>query len=222
MAAEQVAIWRCNTIPPTPFTEYVYSAATYWNDAYVIIEVNPGGYGDDVCKDLFENKGYENIFYDIENKRYGVLSSKATKPRAAKWFKEDLENGYIILKDEQTIDELGYFEEASPGVFKAKVGRNLTDDCVMSSLWLSYFLHSTYFDGEKFDWTNKELKEQNPEEWYKQNEVSPSEMPLNEVRKTSEEEDAWEGFLAADQESHDPDNWLEFDEMRKYIRNNNK
>ena len=213
--SEQVAIWRCNTLPPTRMAEYVYNSAKYWNDAYVIIEINPGGYGDDVCAELFNEYEYENLYYDIERGEYGVLSTKSTKPRSCQFFKDDLERGKIMLYDEETIDEIGYFEEVRAGVFKAKDGKNLFDDCVMTCIWFSYFLHSPFFEGEMYEWQQKNIKEENPELWHKLNRVDNNDDPIiNEA--DPEMEDAFESFLRADADENDPDNWLLDSEVSRY------
>jgi hypothetical protein len=216
MAHEQVAIWRCNTLPPTQMAEYIYNSAKYWNDAYVIIEVNPGGYGDDVCASMFNDYEYENLFFDVQRGEYGVLATRSTKPKACQHFKADLEGGHIILNDDQTIDEIGYFEEVREGVFKGKEGKNLYDDCVMSCIWFSYFLHSDFFEGEKYEWQEKDMLQNDPELWYRMNKTNPQETPLQEAEGDPEMEEAWDAFLAADAEAHDPDGWLLDSEVRDF------
>jgi len=218
MACEQVAIWRCNTLPPTQLAEYIFNSGKYWNDAYVIIEVNPGGYGDDVCADLFNNYEYENLFFDIDRGDYGVLATRTTKPKACQSFKDDLESGKIILNCDQTIDEIGYFEEVRPGVFKGKEGKNLYDDCVMSCIWFSYFLHSGFFEGEVYEWEQKDILQHDPELWYRMNRTHPEETSLNDASYDPDAEEAFEGFLSADAEMHDPDNWLLDSEVRDFKR----
>jgi hypothetical protein len=215
--SEQVAIWRCNSLPPTKMAEYILKSAKYWNNAYVIVEVNPGGYGDDVVKSLFDDYAYENLFFDIDRKEYGVLATKATKPKAAQWFKDDLEGGKVILYDKQTIDEIGYFEEIRENVFKAKQGRNLTDDCVMSCIWFSYFLHSQFFEGEKYDAANKDTKKANLEEWVRQHDIAPNEVTVEDMMTEEDQlmQDALEIMIADEEAEHDPDNWLFNSEMRR-------
>jgi hypothetical protein len=214
---KQVAIWRHNGITPTEFTNYVYNSLKYWNDAYIICEVNPGGYGDDLINDLFNTYNYENIFIDIEKGRKGLFSTKSSKPKSAKWFKEDLEGFKIILNDSETINEITYFEEVKENVFKAKAGRNLHDDCVITCLHLAFFIHSTYFDGELFDYLNK----MNPKAEVEDASIKNS---LDSSVSTNEENidlsSAFEAILDDPVDEND-DNWLERDEMNIYRRRMN-
>lgn len=218
--AIQVAIWRCNTIPPPKMAEFVLASARYWNNAYVVLETNPGGYGDDVQKDLFEKYDYENLYFDVERGEYGILWTKANKPKACQDFKKDLENQRIIIHDSETIDEIGYFEEQSPGVFKSKQGKNLHDDCVMTCVGFAHFLNSEFFQGELFEIEQNSMKKKDPEAWYQTNNTTPDETPLDDT--TSEDEDAWDAFIAADHAENDPENWLQNDEVNYFIRNKQK
>lgn len=220
LPADQVAMWRCNGVPPNKMPEYILNSARYWNNAYVIVEVNAGGYGDDIVKKLFDEHAYEYLFFDIDRKEYGVLATKTTKPKAAQWFKDDLEGGKILLHDKQTIDEIGYFEEVKENVFKAKAGRNLTDDCVMSCLWLSYFLHSPYFEGEMDTWSDKEIKKRSLEEWVNKRGMTPTEVePEDMISEEDELKQTITNIMMEEQEDlNDPDNWLFNDEMKRARR----
>lgn len=218
--AVQVAIWRCNTIPPPKMSEYVLSSARYWNNAYVVIETNPAGYGDDVQKELFDKHDYENLYFDTERAEYGILWTKANKPKACQDFKKDLENQKIIIRDSETIDEIGYFEEQSPGVFKSKQGKNLHDDCVMTCIGFAHFLNSEFFQGELFELEQNAMKKKDPEAWYQTNNTTPDETPLDDT--TSEDQEAWDAFIAADEAENDPENWLHNDEVNYFIRNKQK
>jgi len=195
--AVQVAIWVNNRTPPNEFAAVVHETCEYWNNAYVIGEVN--GLSNEVISRLFNDFEYENIFMDMENDgAYGVFSTKKSKPIAALKFKEQLEGGTIILKDSLTIDEIGIFEEVSPGVFKAKTGKNLHDDCVITCMWAAYFMASTYYADERSTWKFGDLN--NVHDVLESGELSNSEAA-----------DAIEGFFEADRKSN-PENWLEQDE----------
>jgi hypothetical protein len=199
--AEQVAIWKNNKTPPNEFADVLKAACEYWNDAYTIGETN--GLSAEVLSRLFNDYEYENIFMDMENGgTFGVFSTRKSKPVAALNFKELLEKGLIILHDSETIDEIGIFEEVSPGVFKAKTGKDLHDDCVITCLWLGYFLRSSYFEDEKSMWGNENgYSKQFSEDADEYNEDANIE--------------AIEAFLEADKKENG-DDWLEQDEHRAY------
>lgn len=191
-AARQVAMWCRNDKTPPIFAEIVYESAQYWNNAYIIGEIN--GLSNEVLNRLFE-QGYENIYLDYDDDTYGVYADKASKPKACMWFKEELENQRMTVLDNETIDELGYFEEVSPGVYKAKSGRNFHDDRVMTCIWAAYFLKSKFFEDEKDTWGGTVSYNEDGEE----TSVDP------------EEEERLQAFIEADEKQHG-EGWLDRDE----------
>lgn len=197
--AEQVAKYSCNTITPPQFAELVYDTAKYWNNAYIVGELN--GLSAQVIDRLFNDFEYENIYYDYEDDTYGLTADKKSKPQAAVWFKEDLEADRFLIRDDETIDELGYFEEVKPGVYKAKEGRNNHDDCVMTCLWAAYFLKSPFFNDEKDTWGETAEVDQ-------------------DYAENPEAEEALNVFLENDKEIH-AENWLDNEEMSYYKNNQN-
>lgn len=186
--AEQVAVYRNNKIAVPAFAAFVKETGEFWNEAYVVGEIN--GLSGEVFNRLFEEE-YENLYYDYEQEVFGIHATSKTKPKAAMLFKDDLENGRIILYDETTIDEIGYFEEATPGVYKAQKGKNNHDDMVMTCLWASYFLKSAFFEDIKDTWSYQQTPEGEKEQY------------------DEEEEDRLNAFLQADAEQN-PDDWLDF------------
>lgn len=192
--AKQVSIWRCNTKTPPSFAELVLDSANYWNDAYIIGEIN--GLSNEVLNRLVIDNEYENVYYDYENDAYGVYSHRTSKKTGCMLFKEELESDRMELVDDNTINELGYFEEVSPGVYKAKAGRNFHDDCIITCIWAAWFLKSRYFEDERDTWgesRNYQLEEERM------------------IESQYEEETGIEAFLQRDTEMHD--DWLNKDEM---------
>lgn len=208
--AEQVALWARNDVTPPKFADIVYDTLVDWNNAYVIGETN--GLSNEVLSRLFNDREYERIYYDYDDETYGIFSDKASKPKACMWFKEELEGHRIKLYDQKTIDELSYFEEVSPGVYKARVGKTFHDDHAITGVWAAFFLKSKYFEDEQDEWKleNRQRRSNDDEAF----------IPDNEEDGTSESEqmdaiEAWEGFLEADNERNG-DDWLERDEIRRY------
>jgi hypothetical protein len=220
--AEQVAIWARNDVTPPMFTDFIHDTLSYWNNAYLIGETN--GLSNEVLTRLFDEKEYENIYFDYEDDAYGICSDKVSKPQACVWFKEELEQERLIIRDSQTIDQLGYFEEVSPGVYKAKGGRNNHDDCVITCIWAAHFLKSRFFEDVRDTWNiNKPKKAP-------QVKLEPPELQLGVTYDAPLEEEAisdpdveaaYDAFLERDEDLHG-DNWLELDEKRQALKKKNK
>lgn len=199
---EQVAIYQNNTISPPAFAQYVFDSCEDWNNPYIVGELN--GLSAQVIDRLFNDYEYENLYYDYDDETFGLTADKKSKPQAAVWYKEYLETGRIKLKNGETINQIGYFEEVKPGVYKAKEGRNNHDDCVMTGLWASYFLKSKFFEDEMSTW---DYKEEIDEEAIKEEEKQ-------------EAEEALSIFLEQDAIEYG-ENWLEDEEMAYYKRQKN-
>lgn len=197
--AKQVAIWSCNTKTPPMFAEMVYDCAKYWNEAFIIGEIN--GLSNEVLNLLMDKYEYENLYYDIDDQTYGIYSDKTSKKIACMHFKEELENHRMKIVDTETITEIGYFEEESPGIYKAKRGKNLHDDRVITCVWAAYFLKSKFFEDIKEDF-DKERFEQNEEGGTTDNERIQAEENL-------------QAFLDADKRMN-TESWLDDEEMNQY------
>lgn len=196
--AEQVAIWRNNLLTPPAFAEMVHESAKHWNNAYVIGEIN--GLSNEVLNRLINDYEYENIFFDYDDDTFGVYADKKSKSTTAVNFKHEVENGNVVIVDGQTITELGYFEEVKPGVYKAKEGRNLTDDCVMTCIWAVYFLKSAFFDDVRSEWGKPVINEDAEEEHTPESQL---------------DQESLDAFLTAD-EKQNGEGWLDEDEQNFY------
>lgn len=185
----QVCCYRRNDINVPDFTKIVYEMATYWNNAYLIIETNCN-LGEELQRTLFEEYEYENLFFDYETNKMGVYATRGNKPKSCQYFKELLEEGHIFIKDSQLIEELGYFEEVRKDVFKAKNSQGCFDDTVITCVWLSYFLKSKYFLDIKDSWILEE-------------------SPVSE-NSDSDAYEKWTDFLHNDYEEVE-ENWLDKD-----------
>lgn len=195
--AEQVACYRRNDINVPDFTKVVYELGKEYNDAYLVIETN-ANLGAEMVRTLQEEPyEYENLFFNHERNEFGIYSTKSNKPVACAWFKELLEGGQILLKDEMLIKEIGYFEEVSPKVFKAKNTKGCHDDTVMTAIWFSHYLKSKFFADLVDMWEELGYED---------------EYALDEDGRTLEDrndQEVWDAFLDADHDEHD--NWLDKD-----------
>lgn len=195
--ATQVASYRRNTITPPAFSELLYDSAKVWNDAYIIGEIN--GLSKEPLSRLQE-KEYENIYFDYDDESIGVYADRTSKPKACMWFKEELENGRIHIRDQETINEIGYFEEVKPGIYRAKEGKNNHDDMVMTGVWLALFLKSQYYQEEKDSWG-----------------INPYQEDEADGINNTEEEESLQAFISEQTEAieYDNENWLMNDERNR-------
>jgi hypothetical protein len=161
---KQVAKYRNNKLPLLFFPTIVFSIATKYNEAYVLIETN--NIGQQVVDILHYDLEYENI-YKLEHhhikgqtisggfKRstnFGIKTTKSVKKIGCANLKTLIENDKLIVNDFDTIAELNTFGRVRDS-YAAEEGNN--DDLVMGLVlfaWLtaqSYFKDSTNIDIRK-------------------------------------------------------------------------
>lgn len=143
---EQIGLFRRNDIVLFDFIDKIYELSKSFNNPMIVVENNSTG--EVVCKVLYQDKEYENIYFDYEKAEHGINANVRTKPMALNFFKDDIESGKMILHSKDMVTELTYFEEVTPGIFKARPGRNLHDDTVSSAYWVSYALRSRYYQDD--------------------------------------------------------------------------
>jgi len=120
--------------------EYIFNWATYYENAYVIIENNEGA-GQSIADTLKITYEYENLYYDmakdtkIKNlsklkKKYpGFRTNVKTRKQILSLLKIFIEAGNLELFDKETIDEFDTFILID-GKYQAESGYH--DDMVMS------------------------------------------------------------------------------------------
>ena len=161
---KQVAKYRNNKLPLLFFPTIVFSIASKYNEAYVLIETN--NIGQQVVDILHYDLEYENI-YKLEHhhikgqtisggfKRstnFGIKTTKSVKKIGCANLKTLIENDKLIVNDFDTIAELNTFGRVRDS-YAAEEGNN--DDLVMGLVlfaWLtaqSYFKDSTNIDIRK-------------------------------------------------------------------------
>lgn len=82
-------------------------------------------------------------------KRIGTRSTKTTKLAANMMTKQYVENGWLKIKDEDTLRQLSMYEEVTPNVYKAPQSEH--DDHVTAILWAVYFASTPYFDFQSIE-----------------------------------------------------------------------
>lgn len=144
---KQVAVYRCNTIPPHDFAQVCISISKYYNEAYMMIE-NNNDCGIVTTETIWNEYEYDKIL-NFEKRGYGIRASKNNKLAANLLLKRYLHAGWLELCDRNTVYELSRYEEYNINVFRGADGSN--DDCISSLLWGLYFVNSIFFDGKKTD-----------------------------------------------------------------------
>jgi hypothetical protein len=152
---EQIGLFRRNNLVLFEFIDKIFQLTKLFYNPMVVIENNTTG--DVVCKVLYNDKEYENIYFDYERAEHGINANVKTKPMALNFFKDDVESGRMHIHSKDMVTELTYFEEVTPGIFKARPGRNLHDDTVSSAYWISYALRSRYFQDDFMYYAGKAM-----------------------------------------------------------------
>jgi hypothetical protein len=151
--AKQVAVFSSNEVDPYDLADKVLELAVMYNRAYAIVENNT--YGHEVCRRLYDELEYENIYKEPRSKVWGIACSVRTKGRGGMLLKKYMESGAVIIKDKGTYDELCSFIEVAPDSYKAEKGTGIYDDRVMALMWMAYFIGSDFWR----DWGEQIRKE---------------------------------------------------------------
>jgi len=153
MPYRQVARYKNPGISPMVFPTHIYNAARYYNDAYILVEINNNPQVADVIHQDFE---YENLFKIFTgNKKpqqlsagfgrgvqMGLKMSPAVKRIGCSNLKTLIENDKLIIQDFDTISELTTFV-ANKTSFAAEDDSN--DDLVMTLVIFSWLATQKYF-----------------------------------------------------------------------------
>lgn len=149
----QVAKYRNNNISPILFPNVILSAAKYYNDAYILVEINNNPQVADIIHSDLE---YENILKVAtgnkkaqqisagftKNAQLGIKMSPLVKRIGCSNLKTLIENDKLIIKDFDTISELTTFI-ADNTSFSADGDAN--DDLVMTLVLFGWLASQKYF-----------------------------------------------------------------------------
>jgi hypothetical protein len=149
-----VAKYRNNTISTLLYPTVIYSVATEYNNAFVLLENN---YSEQVGYILTNEYGYENILYVTKNAKgqtvtggfgsigqtyVGVNTDKRIKRIGCFNFKSLLEEKKLLIFDADIISEISTFIE-SKGSYSADEGYN--DDLVITLVLFGWLTTNAYF-----------------------------------------------------------------------------
>ena len=150
---KQVACWNNPTVSPLLLPTYVYNAAKYYNDAYILVEINNNP---TVAELLHMDFEYENLLKVFTgNKKpqqlsagfargiqLGVKMSPQVKKIGCANLKTLIEGNKLIVNDFNTYSEYTTFV-ANKTSFAAEEGAN--DDLVMTHVLFAWATTQKYF-----------------------------------------------------------------------------
>jgi hypothetical protein len=148
-----VATYASSSITPILFPTVIYNAARYYNDAYVLVEINNNP---QVADSLHADFEYENLWKIFTgNKKpqqlsagfargiqMGLKMSPQVKAIGCSNLKTLIEGDKLIISDFDTYSELTTFEQQKNS-FAAALGAN--DDLVMSLVIFGWVTTQQYF-----------------------------------------------------------------------------
>ena len=154
---KQVAKYRNNNLPLLFFPTVIFSLATRYNTAHVLIETNNIG---QQCVDILHYElEYENIYkldhHRIKvqrisggykrNSHFGIKTTKSVKKIGCANLKTLIESDKLVVNDFDTIAELNTFVRVRDS-YEAEEGNN--DDLVMGLVLFGWLTAQSYFKDE--------------------------------------------------------------------------
>jgi len=150
---KQVAKYKSSAISPILFPTIIYNAARYYNDAYILVEINNNP---QIAEILHSDLEYENIVkVQTGNKKaqqisagfgrgiqLGVRMTPLVKRVGCTNLKTLIETDKLLINDFETISELTTFV-AGRSSFEAEEGAN--DDLVMGLVLFAWMTTQKYF-----------------------------------------------------------------------------
>ena len=150
---KQVATYKSSSITPILFPTVIYNTARYYNDAYILVEINNNP---QVADSLHSDFEYENLWKIFTgNKKpqqlsagfargiqMGLKMSPQVKAIGCSNLKTLIEGDKLLINDFDTYSELTTFIQQKNS-FSAEQGAN--DDMVMSLVIFSWVTTQQYF-----------------------------------------------------------------------------
>lgn len=140
---EQVACFQHNLTDVYEFSQIIHKLSLYYNSAYILCENN--GEGSAVIGQLWWNFENENLVNSGQKTiNLGIRSNKNTKPKAVLLMKKLIEDGSVLLRDKETIEQLGSYIEEEGKFF----GKDKPDDLVDALYWACYLFEMNILEEE--------------------------------------------------------------------------
>ena len=139
---KQCAVYKDSKIKPREFASIKNMIGEYYNDALIIGESNSIGL--ESLNELFEEYEYENIYFDIDEKRkIGLKTTKKTKKLGNSYLKKYVENDKIEIVDFDTINQLSTYVKKGNSY---EADTNCKDDLVTPLVMFSYLINHDLFN----------------------------------------------------------------------------
>jgi hypothetical protein len=132
---DQVARYRNNKISYLLYPSVIMKYAIEYNSAWVLIELNDVGYS--VAGELYTHLEYENVICESMND-LGMKQGRRSKAIGCNTLKDLVEKDFLILRDEDTINELYSFIEHRNSWEADPDSENPHDDLVMTLVIFAY------------------------------------------------------------------------------------
>jgi len=140
---EQVAAYESNMVDVYTFSDIIHRIAIFYNNAYLLVENNADGAA--VVNKLWWDLEYTNFINSgSKTKDLGIRATQGTKTKAVLLMKKLIEDGCLLLKDRDTVNQLGSFIERGKKFF----GKDLPDDLVSALYWAPYVFTMDILDEE--------------------------------------------------------------------------
>jgi len=143
---EQVAIFQDNATDVYKFSSIINKLCYYYNNAYLMVENNADGAA--IVSQLWWE--YENemlINSGGKTKDLGIRATRTTKPKAVLFLKKLIEDGNLLIKDNNTVKELNDFVDKGNGRYGAN---NYDDDTISALYWATYLFLMDMIDDVDF------------------------------------------------------------------------
>ena len=165
---KQVAVYR-NQLPIHDFAQVIIELSKFYNEGMLMIENNIYN----VAEIIWYEFEYTNIA-NLDKKGIGFRTTKNTKLAMLILLKRYIENGWIILNDIDTLQELSNFEEMAPNIFRG--GNGSHDDLVMGLGGALLYIESPYYNSrsnETISKINDKFKLIKEEKEIEENDIPP-------------------------------------------------
>ena len=153
MPYKQVATFRDNLITPADYAEIILALAKYYNDAYVLCEIND--IGEQVGTILLDDNGYENVICSQNSGKRGkelvfggkkidkgIRTTTLVKNSGCLILKLLIEQGQLEIYDKDTVDECTTFSK-NKKTYQAEAGKH--DDLMMGLVLFAWMTDQDFF-----------------------------------------------------------------------------
>jgi hypothetical protein len=127
----QVAEFASDIVPPHLFAQVIHNAATWYNNALVIVEGNNSGLA--VLNKLQYMLYYDNLYYELKgkNEKAGIRIDRINRPVYLEQMQNSLINRKVIINSPRFVRELKTFEY-SKARKRAEARKGKHDDLIMA------------------------------------------------------------------------------------------